>query len=224
MKCVIFSAVFGMDATYPEIYLDNWDKVILTDNPDRVKAHPSWTVRLVKKTHETDRKSNRYYKWLSHRTFPEYDYIMYFDSKSKLKYNLNTVEHFMNMLCENNHLALFFEHPCRNCIYDELIEINRLRMDNPQNIDYIRNMIIDEGFPKKIGLTVNNIFIRQNNDVKLNEMLENMYDTIDKHICRDQVVFMFYLYKTQLLQNIYTVPYKEQVKLIHNPFRITKVD
>lgn len=85
-------------------------------------------------------------------------------------------------------------------------------------------MIIDEGFPKKIGLTVNNIFIRQNNDVKLNEMLENMYDTIDKHICRDQVVFMFYLYKTQLLQNIYTVPYKEQVKLIHNPFRITKVD
>ena len=63
MKKVIFSAVFGMKATYNEIFLDGWDKIIFTDNPQLINAHSCWKVKIVQKPiGNNDTKSNRYFK------------------------------------------------------------------------------------------------------------------------------------------------------------------
>lgn len=203
MKCVIFSAVFGMNAIYPEIKLDGWDKVILTDDKSKVKAHESWNIRIVPKMHESDRKSNRYYKWSSHLVFEEYDYVMYFDSKFPINVDLNIiVGECMKRLTSEDKMALFFKHPFRTCIYEELVAIHQRRMDTPQNIQFIKEMLLSDNFPPKYGLTENNIFIRYNKNIEFNKMFDQMYTLIHNHICRDQVVFMYLLYKTNLMQHL----------------------
>jgi hypothetical protein len=217
MKNVIFSAVFGMNAVYPEIHLEQWHKVILTDDPGRVNAPSCWEIRTVPKMHVSDRKSNRYYKWLSHLLFKDYDYVMYFDSSLKLVPDLNeTVNHLMKRLTEESKLAVFFKHPHRNCIYDELVTIENRRMDTPQNIQYIRTHIQEDGFPSKYGLTENNVFIRFNKNEAFNEMFEKLYEFIHNHICRDQVVFMYLLYKTDLLKDIIIKNHADKIKIYSN--------
>ena len=218
MNNILYSVVFGIKAHYPEIYLDGWDKVILTDDPQKVTAHHCWTIKKVDKKNESNRKSNRYYKWLSHKYFNEYDYVMYFDSPTTvgkpLRNNLtNVINEYITCLQHNKKLGIFFKHPCRECVYDEMKVVQARRLDSVENVNYIKHMLETANFPAKFGLTENNVFIRYNKNFTFNLMFDEMYDLIHNHICRDQLVFMYELYKHYKINDILIYPHIDKLDL-----------
>ena len=201
MRNVIYSAVFGMNTYYPEIKLDGWDKVIFTDNVTKINAHSSWTICRVQKPHDEDGRSNRFFKWLSHMILPEYDYVLYFDSKVIMRNDLNKL---VKCLFEDNPnlMGLFFRHPHRNCIYDELQALSVPKQDSQQNIDRMRQLFKKHQFPKNLGLTENNIFIRYNKNEEFNNVFDEIYYVVHKYTRRDQLVFMFCLWKHNMFDKI----------------------
>lgn len=200
---VIYSCVFGMYSIYHKLELDGWDKVILTDKPEYVKADPCWTIKVVQKTHENDGVSNRFYKWLSHKIFPEYDNVVYFDSKVILKYDLNyVINNYIQQMKTNNKIGIFFNHPRTSCIYKETIEVVQQKRETQANCDNMMKLLREKQFPENIGLTENNIFIRNNKNATLNKAFEELYYIIHNMIKRDQLVFMYILWKYSILNKI----------------------
>lgn len=210
-KNIIYSCVFGMHSFYDKLDLDGWDKVILTDKPEYVKADPCWTIKVVHKTHEDNGVSNRFYKWLSHKIFPEYDRVMYFDSKVILRNDLNNViNRYIRQMNTHNRIGVFYNHPRTRCIYKETIEVVRQNRETQSNCDILMKLLREKRFPEDIGLTENNIFIRDNNNPLFNKALEEMYYIIHNMIKRDQLVFMYILWKYDFLTEIIFLPDHEK--------------
>ena len=217
MKGVIYSAVFGMRAHFPTLTLDGWDKVILTDNARHVIADKCWTVKIVEKQHPQNRKSNRYYKWLSHHMFKEYEYVMYFDSKVRLHSDLNNVvSSLIKQMQSEQKLGLFFKHPERRCAYDECQVVAERKLDTIQNVKYIQDVLKKDTFPRNLGLTENNIFIRYNRNMYFNSVFEKIYDIVHNHICRDQLVFMYHLWKNDKINKILMLPHHSKATISSN--------
>lgn len=213
---VLFSAVFGMYARYPEVILDGWDKLIVTDCPDKVSAHSCWTVVHVSKPHKENAISNRAYKWLSH-VYPElkrYQYVMYFDSKVSLQRNLNhVVQCAISEMDEKKKLALFFQHPDRDCIYDEIKPVLHWGKDVLSNTEPWAKKLNAEEYPAHYGLTENNIFLRVNTNAHLNHVMDEMYMYMHRgDIRRDQLVFMYCLWKRNMMESVLRKPHKDKTQ------------
>ena len=116
MKCLLFSAVFGLNGKYEKIHKpDNWDLIVFTDNSSVLEADACWTICTVKKPYKDNRLCNRYYKWKIHEILPKYDVYFYTDSKWILHKNIIEYVH-TNLDLSINH---FFEHFQRKCTYKE---------------------------------------------------------------------------------------------------------
>lgn len=214
-KKMIFSSVFGMKSVYPEIQLNDWDKVIITDKETskHLKAHSCWNIIIVNKPHKYNSISNRAFKWLSHKYFPQYDYVMYFDSKVILNMNFSAND-YINQLQSSNKLAIFYNHPDRNCIYNEIPVVGDLKKDTSNNLKKCYDILTKFKFPKNVGLTENNIFFRDNTNDKFNKVLEEMYTMLHNDVVRrDQLIFIFCLWKYDLLNRIIIKSNNEKKKL-----------
>lgn len=207
MKKVIYSAVFGIESTFNYLDLPDWDKYILTDQPDKVNADKCWKIKKVSKTHEDNGISNRFYKFLSHKVFPDHDFCLYFDSKVILKNNLtNIVKKYLN------YNAVFFKHPSRWCIYQELPIVIGMKFDTQERVNKIHQMLKESNYPRCNGLTENNIFLRRHDNIKINKAMENIYYLIHNYSRRDQIVFMYCLWKHDCLKDIFFE--EDQTKMI----------
>jgi hypothetical protein len=214
-KRLIFSSVFGMTSVFPEIQHHDWDKVIITDKETskHLKAHSCWNIIIVNKPHKYNSISNRAYKWLSHKYFPQYDYVMYFDSKVILNMNFNAND-YIHQLQSSNKLAIFYNHPNRNCIYDEIPVVYQVGQDTLNSAKNCYDILTKFKFPKNIGLTENNIFFRDNTNDKLNKVLEEIYSLLHNDVVRrDQLVFIFCLWKYDLLNSIIFKPNNEKKEI-----------
>jgi hypothetical protein len=207
MKKVIYSAVFGIESTFKYLHLPGWDKYILTDQPDKVNADKCWTIKQVSKTHDDNGISNRFYKFISHKIFPDHDYCLYFDSKVILKDDLENVpDKYLN------NIATFFKHPSRWCLYQELPIVVGMRFDTQDRVNKIYQILVENQYPRNNGLTENNIFLRSHKNEKLNKALEQVYYMIHNLSRRDQIVFMYCLWKHGCLDDIFFE--EDQIKMI----------
>lgn len=132
----------------------------------------------------SDRRKSRYYKINSHLVTDE-DTI-YLDACLKLTDRLPP---------EINSDIAVFHHPNRNCLYLEAELCKRLNLGNPEQIDKQITRYQQEGFPKGLGLGENCYIIRKNND-KVREFNELWWDEYENGSERDQLSFMYCVWKT----------------------------
>ena len=202
MKYLLYSAIFGLEGKYDIIENKNneWDLKIFTDNSKVIKANRCWTIHEVEKPHKSNRVCNRYYKWKIHELFPEYEYILYVDSKWILKPNV--LEYIQNFIDDPNHTAFFFEHFQRQCLYKELGFVLKKGKDTSINVSSLKTFYESEGFPRTYGLTENSIFIRKLSS-KWNKCCDDVYDYLQSgRTQRDQLCFMYFIWKYNLKQEM----------------------
>lgn len=199
MKCLLYSAVFGLNGLYKHIQCPpnmSWDFMIFTDNPNKIKCDEPWKIVQVSKPHPDNRLCNRYYKWKIHEIV-DYDIVFYVDSKWILQDTvLNHIDHYIKLIENNQKLGIFFHHFARKCSYKESNFVLKKGKESLKNVNFVRELYIKNDLPKDYGLTENSIFIRSIKNQTINRCCSEVYDTMNsKSIQRDQLLLMMILWK-----------------------------
>ena len=90
------------------------------------------------------------------------------------------------------------KHSYRDCIYDEASEVLRFRKENKKAVIEHLKFLEKENFPHHYGLYEMTVFIKKNNDPKVKETMNLWFETYLNHSKRDQLSFMYAVWKTNL--------------------------
>ena len=91
-----------------------------------------------------------------------------------------------------------FIHNERKSIKEEAKEIIRLRKDNKDIVLKHLKFLEKEKFPDNLGLYEMTVFIKKHNDKTVKETMKIWYETYLKYSKRDQLSFMYAIWKTNL--------------------------
>ena len=91
-----------------------------------------------------------------------------------------------------------FKHFGRSCIYDEAGEVIRLRKEKKEQVIRTIEFLKKEQFPKQFGLYEMTVFIKKNKDETVKKAMELWYKTYLEYSKRDQLSFMYAVWKNHL--------------------------
>ena len=106
-----------------------------------------------------NRRNSRIQKILSHKYFDS-EYTIYIDGNMKL---LISPEEVVKRYMNGYDMALF-AHGARDCIYDEAMEVAKLKMDDPEVIIEQAKYYEDHEYAKHKGLLQGGFIVRRNNE------------------------------------------------------------
>ncbi|GAG31094.1 unnamed protein product, partial [marine sediment metagenome] len=96
------------------------------------------------------------------------------------------------------------KHPHRNCIYDEIKAVVKLKgIDLNDAFDQHRRYDID-GFPKNFGLGENGVMLRDLSDKKVHDICDMWWDEYSKGIKRDQCSLMYCFWKLGYMPDLFS--------------------
>lgn len=207
MKCCIYTAIFGnVENKLLPIRSDNIDCICFTDNKNFSKDS-GWIIKDVPGDIQNfdNKRKNRCLKFQSHVFLNEYDSVLYIDGNIEATKKISV--DFFERTKDLDKIYLF-KHPYRNCIFDEAATVKKMKYDNGMFIDNLVKEYLKDNFPKKYGLSQNNIILRNNRSEKTNILFDSIWNRIkDKNSCyRDQLYMFYYIWKYNLLENIVWLP------------------
>ena len=141
---------------------------------------------------------NRYCKMLPHRIFPQYKYSIYVDGNIMIDYKLN---HLLNKL--GGRAMGFFDHINCNELYVEAFRFSDQYIAI-ENVDLIKKQVLEYcavGFPFGFGFVENGVIIREHNVPSCISVMENWWLEYQKYTTRDQISFMYAVWKSGLSKN-----------------------
>lgn len=83
---------------------------------------------------------------------------------------------------------------CR-CLYDELEECIRSHKDNAEVLEKHRIFLEEEGYPRQMGLTENNVIYRKHRDPRCIKVMEDWWYMVENYSRRDQLSLFYVLWK-----------------------------
>lgn len=191
----IYTALSGKKSILrdPEIIIPEARYIAFTDQPLKSKV---WEIFPIQKIFYKGPDPNRVakqYKILPHKLLPESDYSIWIDANLKIIGKFPKLEELV--------LLKHFE---RNCLYDEAEVCKSMGLDKPEIIDKQINKYREEGFPKKFnsGIFPECFFLIRKNNKKINAFNEMWWNEIDKGSRRDQLSFMYCVWKSGININI----------------------
>lgn len=87
-----------------------------------------------------------------------------------------------------------FRHFCRECVYDEAIEIIQERLDDPELVLEQMKMLRVEGYPSLMGLSDTSVLIRRHTD-EVSDFCATWWDIVSGGSRRDQLSFDYARWK-----------------------------
>ena len=179
-KNVFYTGLFknkrNVDIPSKFIRNNNWDYIIFTNIEN---LDTSWTIVNVPLFNNNPILTNRIYKWLSHIFLIKYEICFYMDAFFSPKENINITT---NSIIHKKHTK-------RICVYSELgacVSSNKIDCKTRNIIfKYLKKNNVD----RDIGLYHNDIFIKNNNNIKMNIYYEELINImIEYSFYRDQVI------------------------------------
>lgn len=191
---VVYTAISnGYDGLRdPLVISEQCDYICFTDNKNIESS--IWQIREFPNEHLDDVRKCRQLKILPHRYFSEYKYSIWVDGNIEIINNLQELVE--NQLINSNFDLLTFQHPSRNCIYEEAEECVREKKDN---IELIRNQIqkySQEEYPLNNGLVESNVILRKHNSKELIDVMEQWWEQVKYNSRRDQLSFNYVSWKS----------------------------
>ncbi len=121
------------------------------------KQDSRWNYRKAENLFSDPRMTSRFYKMIPNEFFPKYSYSIWIDGS-------------ITMLISPKELIskmegagiMTFEHPIRNCIYDEAKEVKKLKLDYKEKVDFYISKLRKENYPENNGLAETKIVVRKN--------------------------------------------------------------
>lgn len=208
MKIAVYTVQIGDydTLTDPVVVDNNYDYFCFSDHDIESKV---WTIIKLDNSYfpsniDNIRKS-RWVKTHPHILLKDYDMTIYIDSNILI---LKSIKEFIDKNNFNMDSGwLLFKHPWRDCIYDEVIELNKWRVDYYKANNWYKKLE-EEGYPRHNGLTENNFIVRMNDD-KVNELNELWWNLIYKESYRDQLSLMYVFWKNKFTPNISNIVIRE---------------
>lgn len=192
---VIYTAITGdYDVLKPPPPIKGCHFIAFVDNPRKNIAKGWEKLQLIPFQSDPVRNSRRY-KVTAHEMFPQAAYSLWIDGTVEIQtgFDLNALIE----QCLAQHDLALFNHPKRNCIYDEAKACQERRLDNPLIINSQMAKYQSEKYPRNHGLVYSGIILRRH--VPIVELLNT---TWWKEICngsrRDQLSFNYVLWKIGL--------------------------
>ncbi len=139
-------------------------------------------------------RSDRYYKMKPHLLTSDVISV-YCDANMTLIQTERLLE-LCDFLAHSCHSAIFFQHPDRTSVGQEVQTCLARGLDEPQKIKGQYFRYLQEGFPDSFGLTENNVIIRKNHDQKLMDMEDEWFSQYDSGAKRDQLTLLYACWKT----------------------------
>ena len=190
-KIAIYTSVFGKyDNLLEPLFLpDNCDFFVITDL--EVDSSSAWKKidTLPEMANMSNVEKNRYVKINPHLLFKDYDYSIYVDGNIKIMSDLTEYIHMLNEVGIGTHL-----HHLRNCVYDELIAINKSKKDTKENIAKHRKLLDENGMPKKYGLLQCSVIVREHNNPTCVKIMNEWWNEFKNYSKRDQISLPHVLY------------------------------
>lgn len=198
-KIVIYTSIIG---NYDELknltYYDHhkYDYVCFTDSSEIINSkNKDWIIfdiSLIKlKLNIDDTKVARYFKTHPHLFFENYEKSIWIDGNIDI---IKNIDDHVNLLNDDNYI-LCYDHPYRNCIYQEVNACLKLKKDSIENIKNTENFLINENYPRNNGLIQSNILVRNHNNNECIFLMENWWEMIKKYSKRDQLSFNYIFWK-----------------------------
>ena len=190
-ELIVYTALFGdydelLDP--PEKY-DGCHFICFTNQ--RHLQSKIWKMRIVEDCDLPFNMMNRRYKILPHIYLPEYKKSLYIDSNiCLLKSPKNLSDKYLSQF---DFVAP--KHFSRNCVYDEAKECIILLKDNKNLIREQIKRYKNLGFPKKFGLSENNILLRNHLNEEVSSLMNSWWEELSKETMRDQLSLPYVIWK-----------------------------
>ncbi len=174
----------------------NVDYLCFTNNPN-LKSK-TWKLIPIKDSNLDNHYLSRKIKMLGHPIISEnYDISVWMDGAVIWQ---QSIANFVKKYLKEASFAAF-KHSQRKSIHEEAIACLNFRKETKNNILDTLNFLDQEQFPDDLGLYEMTVFIKRHNDPKVIKTMNIWFETILNHSKRDQLSFMYAIWKTHLKIN-----------------------
>ncbi|NIK92529.1 DUF616 domain-containing protein [Mangrovimonas sp. CR14] len=214
LEVAIFTAIFGgKDCVKdPLNYVENEhiDYFLITD--DQELRSNCYNIIHKKPIYDDITKNARYYKILGLEAFKNYDYVIWHDANMQI--NHEEVPNLLKFVSKNG--LAFFDHPERDCVYDEAIKCIKLEKDYPHQLLKQVLKYFLKGVKNNKGLFATGLFVR-NNKFNNEDFLKSWWFETKTFSRRDQISLSYCLKKFQIIpiringdirNNVYSIFHK----------------
>ena len=197
IKKVVYSVILANYDEIKEINIQKgYDYFLFSDNNSFFKTN--WTIlpipEEVKNLNINKVKTQRYLKLHPHLYFKNYDLSIYIDATMGIKGDLNE---FLIRTLSSKYYIYTFEHPFRNNIFDEALEVARVQKEKKEISERVRKRYRIENFTDKTGLVETCLIIRNHNIQNCINLMNNWFEEIQNYSHRDQLSFNYVIWKTK---------------------------
>lgn len=186
---VIYTGIFGdYDELHEPLVIDpKVDYICFTDQAN-IKSDV-WKIKHVENNANIDlRLFTRQFKLMPHRFLPEYTTSVWMDASMQITNSIVELIH-KYQVCSD---MLFFPHEgC--CIYDVALDL-QLREKKEKLLRQIVTYY-EAGYPVDNGLIFGGFLVRNHNQKKVIEVMEEWYSQVENLSFRDQISLPYVLWK-----------------------------
>jgi hypothetical protein len=181
---VCYTAVFGAyDELHPPCRTPNVEFICFTDQPQ--PATSGWNFVLIDFLFIDPRRTARLFKCLPHILFPNHESSLWMDG------NWLFDSTFLEFVNKHSGDFVCFQHPVRNCLYEEGKACSKHGKDSKELIESQLTTYRDAGMPDDFGLIASCIILRRHNQIAVKTFCQEWMDQIAKFSNRDQLSFPY---------------------------------
>lgn len=190
-KRVVFSAVLDSYDDAPIAPpLEDCSYILVTNTPE-IADGTDWTVLTPTINERDNKRICLWYKTHPHLLFPHTQRAVWIDGNVRCNASASEIFTAHEMLSE----VATFQHPDRNCSYEEAHAVLDLELESNTAIERTVGRLREAEFPEQQGLFETNVISAQINDLAVRSMFENWWREIFLGGRRDQLSFAFAAWK-----------------------------
>jgi hypothetical protein len=190
-KIVVYTCITGNydELISPIEFEKDIDYVCLTDKS--IIYANGWQTRPISFSSGNAAAANRYAKMHPHILFKDYEISIYLDGNIEIIGGLKDL--IKNALAVND--IAMYEHPFRDCIYQEADECSAIGYDWFWRFKRQMNEYKKNGYPFKAGLFECNVIIRRHNNKEIQRLMNSWWDEYQCGVKRDQISLPFLVWR-----------------------------
>lgn len=206
MKKVVYTAITGAydQLIDPRVITPDFEYICFTNNKNLISR--AWKIIHVEEPDLDNVRFARKIKILFHKYLQNADFSIWVDGNFTINCDLNK---FLSCYYKGGDFATF-EHPDRNCFYEEAKACIRLKKDNANLINKQVAQYQSEGFPKDFGMISSGLMIRKHDNLDIQNFMELWFDQVLHRSRRDQLSFTYTLWKHPIHAQL--LPFNEVLK------------
>ena len=196
-KVVVYTCITGdYDKLIDPQFIDAGVDYICYTNNNKLTSNV-WQIRYVPDylSVYSNVKQQRYIKINAHVMLPEYDISIWVDGNIIIR---GSVMEYMRKFSNFTDFkkVCIQKHPKRKCVYDEARTVINMGKDTKEIVEPQINNYRRDHYPEKNGMVQTGIMIRQHNEPRCKNFMNQWWNEVSLYSHRDQLSFNYVAWRT----------------------------